>query len=1110
MSSGREHSIGDQRRPTRRLSEFIREREAEILLEWQRAVRHRLPIAGRLQQPALLDRVPDLLAQIAQMADELAAGEPPSLPREVAEQHALDRLQDGFDLSQVLVEFALLRDCIIGLWERDQQLSPEQVADLRLLNQAIDRAVSESVDRYTQARDRALAALDRIANAALESKGLDDLLGRLLQVLLETTPAVDTAAILLREGDRLRVRAAVGLDDEVRTKFSVAVGEGFAGSIAAEAGPKALSCASTDPLVKSSVLRDRGVRALYGLPLVDVDAGRVIGVAHIGSLTAQQFSDQDKRLLAAMASRATTAISQHMLRESAQANAAEAERALAVVDALLSSALVGFALVDTELRYARINNALAAINGRSVDDHIGRTVRDVLGNSADVLEPLLRRVVETGEPVANLEFTAPPPATPGVERSFLASYFPVRAATGQMLGVGAAVVEITDRKRVEAALRLSEARLQSILENAPAAIFIKDGEGRCIVGNTRLTQILGRSLPEIQGKSDHELFPSELADEIRANDRSVLETGHSVVAEEIIPQPDGPHTFLAIKFPVPGPEGQIFLGGISTDITDRKRFEEAVKRSEARFRMLADTVPQLVWVARGDGALEYFNQRWYEFTGLTPEQSQGTGWVRVLHPEDAPRVLSAWEAARTQGVAYEVECRYRRADGVYRWMLARARPQRDEHQAVVQWFGTSTDITERKRVEEEQQFLQNATTALTSSLDFRETSVTIAKLAVPALADWAIVDFATEDGGSELVAAEHVDRSRAELLREVRRRYPPSPDAPRGLAHVLRTGQAELFEQIPDEVLVQAAKDSEHLAMLRSLGLRSAIIVPMLAHGRTVGAISLASAESGRRYTQRDLDVVQELAARAALALANARLFREVRDAARAREETLAVVSHDLKNPLGAIQMASALLMRKPSSDSRMCKQLEIIRRSATRMDHLISDLLDMASIQAGRLGIERRPEYADSLIAEILDAHEPAAKEKGLQIARRWELDDHRLWCDRDRVMQVFGNLLGNAIKFCRSGDVITVAGEVVGREAQFEVRDTGPGISENELPHIFEPYWSAAQHAKQGTGLGLYISKGIVEAHGGRLWIGATPGGGAVFHFTLPLAPGTEQSQP
>ncbi len=234
--------------------------------------------------------------------------------------------------------------------------------------------------------------------------------------------------------------------------------------------------------------------------------------------------------------------------------------------------------------------------------------------------------------------------------------------------------------------------------------------------------------------------------------------------------------------------------------------------------------------------------------------------------------------------------------------------------------------------------------------------------------------------------------------------------------------------------------------------------------------------------------------------------YEEAQHAIRMREEVLAVVSHDLRNPLAAIQMAAALLLLRLGGDARSRKQVETIHRSASRMEHLLADLLDMASIQAGRLSLERQPERPDNLLTELMEVHEPTAREKGLRLQRNCDLGDAFLDVDRDRVLQLLGNLVGNAIKLCQPGDSITVSCADAGREALFAVADTGPGIPETDLPHLFEPYWSAKRHAKKGTGLGLYISKGIVEAHGGRLWVESAIGQGATFYFSLPTLRGLD----
>jgi len=529
------------------LAKFILSRRDQILALWEGAVR-RLPTARELSRPVLLDSVPQLLDAIAKTIDERETGGSEMPPR-IVERHALQRLDTGFDLAQVVAEYSLLRDAILELWERES-LSLSETGSTRILHRAIDRSICLSIERFSDEQIRAARALDRIATASLESHDLDDLLRRLLIVLTETMPAVDTAAILLRTGDVLRVRAAVGLQREVELGFSLRVGEGFAGKIAAERRPVLLRSAATDPLVKSPVLREKGIRALYGVPLIE--NGTVFGVAHIGSLTAHDFCEEDRRMADSMAARATAAIYQQMLRRDAEQRAAEA------------------------------------------------------------------------------------------------------------------------------------------------------------------------------------------------------------------------------------------------------------------------------------------------------------------------------------------------------------------------------------------------------------------------------------------------------------------------------------------------------------------------------------------------------------------------REAVRLRDQVLAIVSHDLRNPVAAVKLAAGLVLERERErgERRQIKQLETIQRAASRMEHLIGDLLDMASIHVGKLKIQRRPQSAEALLQEAVEPCDAMAAEQGLQFAVEPEVADLHVDCDHQRILQVFSNLLGNAFKFCRRGDRIAVRARRDGNDIRFEVADTGPGIPPEDRPHVFEPYWSAERQGKRGTGLGLFISHAVIEAHGGRLWVDSEPGHGTTFFFTLPMA--------
>lgn len=303
------------------MADFLRARHGEILAKWESAVRA-LPIARTLDRPRLLDHIPKILDMIADLVDKGATegGRHQHLPEAAPDIHALERLDEGYDLAAVASEYAVLRACILDLWEKERQ-PLSRPGELRLLNNALDQAVVSSVTRYTKARHRTLEALDRLSSVALASGDLEAFLPRLLQVLMETTEAVDTVAVLLRDGDLLRMRATVGLEAALSPVFTQKIGEGFAGTIAAEGKPLLLREGSASPVIKSELLRKRGLRILYGVPLTH--DGSVIGVAHMGSQTAADFTEQDKLVLRNVAVRATALIVQQRTQQAIQESEAQ-------------------------------------------------------------------------------------------------------------------------------------------------------------------------------------------------------------------------------------------------------------------------------------------------------------------------------------------------------------------------------------------------------------------------------------------------------------------------------------------------------------------------------------------------------------------------------------------------------------------------------------------------------------------------------------------------------------------------------------------------------------------------------------------------------------------
>jgi PAS domain S-box-containing protein len=235
------------------------------------------------------------------------------------------------------------------------------------------------------------------------------------------------------------------------------------------------------------------------------------------------------------------------------------------------------------------------------------------------------------------------------------------------------------------------------------------------------------------------------------------------------------------------------------------------------------------------------------------------------------------------------------------------------------------------------------------------------------------------------------------------------------------------------------------------------------------------------------------------------RLLRELELAVRPREVLLAIVSHDLRTPLGAISLAAQVLSRESGGDQagRTAKSVDIILRSSERMKQLVADLLDMANTRRGRLAVDLKVSDAAALVSEAIEAHAAVAAEKGVVLGARAHLEGVSVRCDFGRLQQVLANLIGNAIKFCGPGDTVLVAGTPEDGMVRFSVIDSGPGIAAEALPHLFDPYWSSKEHAKLGSGLGLFIASGIVAAHGGQLWVESKVGEGTVFHFTVPVVP-------
>jgi PAS domain S-box-containing protein len=556
--------------------------------------------------------------------------------------------------------------------------------------------------------------------------------------------------------------------------------------------------------------------------------------------------------------------------------------------------------------------------------------------------------------------------------------------------------------------------------------------------------------------------------------------------------------------------------------TRRIAAQDALQRTSARHAALLDAALDCVISIDAAGCVLDWNNASERTFGYSRDEAAGRDvadlvvppHLRQAHREGLVRHLRTGqrriigrrieiEAIRRDGTLFPVELTISQVEGAspplftafIRDITAVKEAERERARLLA-------EVTRAGRT---QRFLAEASRQLTASLDYEATLARSAELAVPALADWCAVDL-VEDGKLRRVSVAHVHAEKADLVRDLARRYPLDPAAPHGPPVVVRTGRTQLRAEVPDSLLVQIARDEEHLSMLRMLGIRSYVSTPIIHRGSVFGVISFVSAESGLVYGEADVLVAEELAARAATAIENARLYREAQAAARYRENVLAVVSHDLRSPLGAIMMsAEALELTLPDEvPPTVRRALATIHRASHQMERLIGDLLDTASIHAGRLSIEPQSTNAFELLCEAIDSHEPMAREAGVRLGRDFEATREAVvLCDRERILQALSNLLGNAIKFTDPGGSVRLTAHIAEDEARFSVSDTGTGISNHELEHVFQPYWTRERQRRHGVGLGLYITKGIIEAHGGHIAFDTELGVGTVFRFTLPLYP-------
>jgi PAS domain S-box-containing protein len=843
-------------------------------------------------------------------------------------------------------------------------------------------------------------------------------------------------------------------------------------------------------------------------------------------------------------------------------------------------------------------------------------------------------------------------------------------------------LEVESLRREVERLKIAAERegglLDAVLRHSPHGIIISDPDGKLIIQNEAAERIWAGSATanSVEDWKNYRAFhpdgrPYTSGDWQMA--RALASQMQQQAEEFHIQRFDDTHGYLlGSSAPIFGTSHKL-LGAVCifADITHLRGVEAALRVSEGRFSTTLHSIGDAVIATDAAGRVTFMNPVAETLTQLRSRDALGRTLDDIFHlfsehtraRVESP-VTKVIREGTTAGLANHTVLV--REDGTELAIEDSAAPIRNECGALAGVVLVFRDVTVKRREEARRRFVAEASHELASSLDHQTILKTVAQLAVPTFADWTAVDLVADDGSICRLSVAHVDPKKVERVTEIARLYPTDRRAARGVPNIIRTGQSEMMTEITDELLVALAKDATHLGMIRNLGLRSYIGVPLVARGRILGALTFATAESKRNYTAEDLALAEDVGKRAALALDNSlhyqaaqqssaiaeksrteaerhllaleeersrltavldqmpagvmiaeapsgrviysnnqateifhgpvtsvergdeyhrtfkvwhpdgnlytseefplvravagetvrgeeilflradgsegvvranaapfrdtsgrilgavtayydatalkraaeereRLYAEARAALRSRDDLLAIVSHDLRSPLSAITIAARLIAQAASKSdaSNALKQSEIITRSAERMDRLIEDLLDIAAIEAGQLSVTISTMEVQALLQEVAETMGILANRSRVRVSIDDRTRAERVMCDRDRVLQVFANLVGNAVKFSTDEETILVTSCSRDEWIEFSVNDSGPGISAEDLPHLFERYWQGERRSGRGVGLGLTIAKGIVEAHQGRIWAESTVGTGSTFHFTLPLAP-------
>jgi PAS domain S-box-containing protein len=647
-------------------------------------------------------------------------------------------------------------------------------------------------------------------------------------------------------------------------------------------------------------------------------------------------------------------------------------------------------------------------------------------------------------------------------------------------------------------LRRARIRVAQATNGMTEAMFVFDAQWHLRFVNSagaQLLQQIGMKLADVRGRDIWAGAPGATGTIFEAETRRAHRDRVTVDFEAQVPKTE---TWVRVRC-VPTDDGGI--AAFIRDVTATKRAEIERARTEERYRALVEASTVMVFSSDPSGQVSEMPE-WRALTGQPTSELRTSGLMDAIHPEDRERATEVWRTALATEKPYTIEYRIHQRDGSYRWYRSRAVPILEDG-IIREWVGVFDDIEEEHLARQRHAAVDNALGVLGTSLDFEWNLAAVTRLVVPTLADYCSVDIVDEAGALRRVSSTHIDPRKEEVLRELWRKYPYQKDD-RGVPSVVRTGVAEMTPVIDVNDVVTYARTEEQRDMLLALAPRSFLCVPMISHGHVFGALALVYSDSGRTYSPIERAAVEQIAARAATAIENARLYSDAQAANRAKSEFLATMSHELRTPLNAIAGYADLMamgVRGPVTPDQL-RDLARIRQNQKHLLEIITNILNFSRIEAGHILYDIRPCALGDVLERMEGVIEPQARAREVTYAYLPVAPNVAVAADREKLEQVLINLLGNAVKFTPRGGHITLSAAAQGGRVRIEVRDTGVGIKPDLLESIFQPFVqleSAFTRTAEGTGLGLAISRELARGMGGELTASSTPGEGSVFTLEL-----------